>query len=86
MFYYVYLILLSNGKIYSGYSSDLKRRYQEHLNGKVNSTKKYRPHVLIFYEAFLNQRDAERRERYFKSAKGKKMIRVILREYFAAIV
>ena len=79
---YPYVLLLSN-KFYTGYTDDLKRRLQEHRLGKVVSTRYSRPVILIFYEAFLNKKDAQRRERYFKTDKGKKMIRVILREYFS---
>ena len=81
--YYVYLLQLSNNKLYCGYTSDLKRRFNEHKNGKVASTKNYRPIKIILYEALVNKKDAERRERYFKTDKGKKMLRIILREYFS---
>jgi putative endonuclease len=80
--YYTYVLKLSNGKLYSGSTSDLIRRQKEHFQGKVKSTKNLRPLILIFYEAFRNKKDAERRERYFKTDKGKKMLKVILREYF----
>ena len=80
--YYIYLLHLSNNKIYAGYTDNLKRRFKEHQLGKIKSTKNYRPLQLIFYEAFLNKKDVGRRERYFKTDKGKKMIQVILRGYF----
>ncbi len=80
--YYTYTLLLKNTKIYSGSTNDLKRRLNEHQLGKVLSTKNQRPIELIFYEAFVNKKDAERREKYFKTDKGKKMLKVILREYF----
>ncbi len=80
--YFTYLLLLSNNKIYAGYTNDLQRRFKEHYLGKVDSTKSYHPLKLIFYEMFLNKKDAERREKYFKTDKGKKMIKVMLREYF----
>jgi len=81
--YFVYILLLSNNRLYAGYTDDLKRRFSEHCSGKVKSTKHLRPPKLIFYEMFLNKKDAERRERYFKTDKGKKVLRIMLREYFA---
>jgi putative endonuclease len=39
--------------------------------GKNFSTKNRRPLELIFYEAFPNKFDALKRERYFKTTKGK---------------
>jgi len=80
--YFVYILLLSNNKLYAGFSNDLKRRFKEHTEGKVKSTSNLRPVRLIFYEMFLNKKDAERREKYFKTDKGKKVLKIMLREYF----
>ena len=86
LMFYTYLLEMSNGQLYTGSTNDLRRRYCEHQAGEVETTKKYLPLKLIFYEAFLNEKDARRREQYFKTTKGKKMIKVILRQYYAAIV
>jgi len=77
--FYAYILLLSNGKLYSGYTGDLKRRYSEHKNGKGKFTRKLRPLKLIYYEAFINKKDARRRERYFKTTKGKATLRAMLK-------
>lgn len=79
--YYAYNLLMSNGEIYSGFTSDLKRRMVEHDAGNNDTTKKYLPVVLVHYEAFLNKDDAKRREVYFKTSKGKTTLRLMLREY-----
>jgi len=66
--YYVYVLKsLKDQKIYTGYSSDLKRRFLQHQSGLVKSTKNRRPIKLIYYEAFLDKKDAQNRERYLKS-------------------
>lgn len=40
MFYYTYVLLSEkDGKLYTGYSNDLKGRFEEHCRGKVSSTK-----------------------------------------------
>ncbi|MAG44459.1 hypothetical protein CL633_01050 [bacterium] len=52
------------------------------LRGEVVSTKPRRPLKLIFYEAYLNRKDALRREKYFKTTKGKVSLRLMLREFF----
>ncbi len=80
--HYTYVLKLSNGKLYSGSTSDLVRRQKEHIQGKVKSTRNLRPLSLIFYEAFKDKKDAERREQYLKTDKGKKMLSVMLRECF----
>ena len=78
--YYVYVIKSESGRIYVGRTSDLKRRIEEHQNGKNRTTKRMGKIRLIFYEAFLAKEDSIRRERYFKTNPGKKSLKLILRE------
>jgi len=78
--YYTYVLKSQRDKkFYIGYSADLKNRFKQHQNGEVKSTKYRRPLELIFYEAFKNQQDALRRERYFKTEKGKSSLKQIIR-------
>jgi len=80
--YFVYVLKsLVDGNIYTGFTSDLKLRYREHLNGLVKSTKNRRPLKLVYYEAFLSKLDAERREKYLKSGgKGKNSLKLQIKE------
>ena len=71
---------MSNNQLYAGQSDDLKRRFKEHHNGLVKSTKPNRPVELIYYEAFKSKDDAKRREIYFKTSQGKKMLKLIIRD------
>ena len=78
---YVYILKsLKDYKLYIGRTDDLKRRFVEHVNGKIISTKNRRPLKLIFYESFASKSDAIRREKYFKTSKGKSSLRMMLRE------
>ncbi len=65
-----YVYLLKSKKVdnwyYTGSTVDLKNRYKYHLNGKVQSTKYYRPLILVYYEAFLSEKDARNREKQLK--------------------
>lgn len=81
-FFYVY-ILQSKIKdfIYVGFTTNLKKRFFEHNNKEELSTKGYAPFELIFYEAYRNEKDAKRREEYFKTTKGKVTIRQMIKEY-----
>ena len=54
---------------------------KQHRIGEVASTKARRPLRLIFYEAYLEEKDAVRREDYFKTSKGKRTLRLMLKEY-----
>ena len=79
--YYVY-VLYDQKKLYIGFTRNIKRRFKEHLAGKVYTTKRYNQHKLglIYAEMFVSKKDAERREKYLKTTKGKKGIKLILRE------
>ncbi|MFC1613129.1 GIY-YIG nuclease family protein [Patescibacteria group bacterium] len=81
MFFYVY-VLKSKKKLnqsYVGYTTDLKVRYKQHNSGNVKSTKLYCPWELIFYEAYKSKKDAKRREKYFKTTKGRKALKIMLK-------
>jgi len=68
MFYFVYLLLsLKDEGFYIGYTTDLNLRYQEHVNGKVESTKYRQPLKLIYYEAYTSKKMAEEREKALKN-------------------
>lgn len=78
--YYTYV--LQNQKdydLYIDYSANLKERFEYHKKGWVESTRDRRPMRLIFYEAFISKEDARRREKYFKTDKGKKVLKLMLR-------
>jgi putative endonuclease len=80
--FYVYVLVSKRkrGQIYVGYTTDLTERFRKHNQGIVSSTRPYKPWKLIFYEAYLSELDAKRREKYFKTTKGRKALRLILRD------
>ena len=79
--YYVYVLFSkSDQKFYIGYTNNLKRRLKEHSLGKTRSTIQRKNLQPLFYEAFVAKLDAQRRERYFKTTKGRASLRQILRE------
>jgi putative endonuclease len=81
--YYAYVLYSkADGQLYTGYTKDLKLRFEQHEKGMVPSTKDRRPLELIYYEACLNQQDATRRERYFKTYRGRMFIKSRLKSYF----
>ena len=46
------LISKKDGKFYTGSTNDLKRRLDEHNGGKVESTKRRKPFLLIYFEVY----------------------------------
>jgi putative endonuclease len=69
--WYVYFLELSNGDIYVGSTNDLRRRFSNHQEGSVASTRKYLPAILRTYIAVMDEANARELERYFKSGSGK---------------
>lgn len=87
MFHHVYVLQSqSDGKFYIGQSTDVYRRLVQHNNGLNRSTWRRRPFTLIFFESYLHPKDANRRERYFKTSKGKTTLRQMLHCYLDQIV
>jgi len=65
--FHVYLLKSSKDDgFYIGCTEDLERRMREHQEGMVDSTKDRRPHVLVYYEAYLEKESAQLRERNLK--------------------
>ena len=69
--HYVYLLKSNkDGKLYIGQTHDLKKRFKEHQDGLVRSTKYRRPWKLIYYESYLHFEDAMVREKKLKEFKS----------------
>ena len=84
MFYYTYILKsLKDNKFYTGYTKNLKLRFEQHNSGLVESTKNRRPFKLVYYEACLNQQDATHREKYLKTHYGKMFIKQRLAKWFS---
>lgn len=77
----IYLLeSLINGKSYTGstHEDNPEKRLQSHNSGKVRSTKFGRPWRLIYSEKFDNYTEARKRELFFKSGKGRELVKNIL--------
>jgi len=85
MFYAYVLQSSKDKKLYTGSTSDLKKRFTRHKKGLVKATKDRRPLKLVYYEACLSRRDAMRREMYLKTAWGKRYLKNRLKDFFRSI-
>ena len=81
MFYVYVLESKKDGQWYTGYTPDLKVRFKKHNLGKVYATKNRVPFSLIYYEACISKKDAIQREKYLKTAWGKRYIKNRLKNY-----
>lgn len=83
MFYYVYVLQsLPTGELYVGFTRNLRHRLSKHNRMQNRSTKAYAPWKLYTNEAYRNDDDARRRERYLKANQGARLLKRMLREYF----
>jgi len=69
--YYVYILLCSDNKPYTGCTNDLKDRIKRHQKGNVPATKDRLPVKLASYFAFANKYKAYEFEKYLKSGSGR---------------
>ena len=77
--YCVYILANKrNGTLYIGVSSNLKKRIYEHKNGIIEGfTKKYKIHLLVYYELFNNVNEAITREKQLKKWNRKWKMKLI---------
>ena len=80
--YYTYVLQgMRDMKFYTGYTKNLKLRFEQHEKGLVDSTKDRRPFKLVYYEACIDERDATKREKYLKTYHGKMFLKRRLKSY-----
>lgn len=76
MKYYVYVLISErDGKRYIGVTADIERRIQEHNTGLVISTRSRRPLRLAYTESYQSKEDALKREKFFKTGKGREYLK-----------
>lgn len=71
---YVYIIRCKDNSLYTGWTNNLEKRFNDHNNGKgAKYTKGRGPLELVYYETFQDKRDAMKREYEIKKlSKGEK--------------
>jgi len=76
---YVYILVSrKDGKCYVGRTNNLLRRFRQHSEGLVVSTRHRRPLVMVHWERLKDKEEATLRERWLKSpesAEFKKRLR-----------
>lgn len=67
--HHVYMLECVNDSYYTGYTTDLSRRYKEHQKGtkKCRYTRSFPPKQLIAYWSFATKSEALRFEHFLKS-------------------
>jgi putative endonuclease len=67
--YYLYILASrKNGTLYVGVTSDLPKRITEHKQNFIEGfTKKYKVHILVYYEVYNDIQEAISREKQIKN-------------------
>jgi putative endonuclease len=74
-FFYTYVLLCSDSKLYIGHAQDLRIRLNQHKRGAVQATAYRLPIELIYYEACLDLSSAVAREQQLKTGFGRAYLR-----------
>lgn len=85
MFYVYVLHSFKDNKFYIGYTEDLEKRVGKHLLGKVTTTKSRLPLQLIYYEAYIDKKDAKGREKFLKGGSGHKYLNKQLKNFLEKV-
>jgi len=76
MIYYTYVLLSSrNNDIYIGSTAGLQNRINRHNQGKVKSTRAYRPWKLVEYHEFDSRSEAFKQEMFLKNHQQKEILK-----------
>ena len=75
MFYTYVLKSIDHDYYYKGHCHDLAKRLEQHNSGMTDSIRPYIPFKIIYSEKFHTQAEAIAREKYFKSAAGRRFLK-----------
>jgi putative endonuclease len=75
MFYAYVLKSMTGDHFYKGHCEDLDKRLHAHNSGKTQSIKPFIPFQIVYFEKFNTREEAIKREKYFKSAAGRKFLK-----------
>jgi putative endonuclease len=78
--FYPYIVLSRvTGRCYTGSTSDLQTRLEQHNSDESVSTKNRGPWDLVHREEFATLAEAVRRERYFKTGREREELKKLAR-------
>ena len=82
--FFVYLLRYSDGSLYCGWTTDLKRRLAAHNSGKRGAkyTRTRRPVELVYFEELENKNSAMKREYEIKQLSRAEKLRLIITNHW----
>jgi putative endonuclease len=77
--YYAYVLKsISHDYYYKGHCKNLEKRLTEHNSGMTVSIRPYLPFKIAYFEILETEAESIRRERYFKTAAGRRFLKKML--------
>lgn len=65
--YFIYILLTEQNTLYCGYTDDVEKRFQAHLEGKgAKYTRSHKPIKIVYQKEFETKSDAMKEERRIK--------------------
>ena len=66
--WFVYILKCTNGSLYTGVSTDVQRRFQEHTKGKKGAkyTRAHKPVKIVYLKTCISRSEAQEREAAIK--------------------
>jgi len=80
MFYAYVLKSLNHDYLYKGHCQDLNSRINQHNSGMTKSIVPYIPFKIIYFEVFDTIAEAVAREKYFKTAAGRRFLKTKVKD------
>ena len=76
--YYTYILLTQKGTLYCGYTDDVEKRFQAHVNGKgAKYTKAFKPEKIVYVKEFATKSEAQKHEFMLKNISKKEKLNII---------
>ena len=84
MEFVVYILYSKKSKRnYTGSTSNLVQRFYSHNIFEKDSTRLYRPWIVVHIEFYESKEDATRKEKYYKSGSGSRLKQQIVSDFLA---
>ena len=81
MFFVYILQSISANRFYIGSTNNIIRRFHQHQNNQVKSTRNRGPWQMAYYEMYASRSEAVLRERQLKRMKSSKYISNLIHNY-----
>ncbi len=76
--YYTYIILTESNTLYCGYTDDVDKRFQAHLEGKgAKYTRANKPIKVVYQKEFATKSDAMKEEARIKKLTHQEKLKLI---------